>query len=72
MTSSRTFHKTALAPLGITIRMGRGGAVGFGKDRKPDFWLNSGGLPSGPVHIAFTAASPALSSQLLRCLRHRS
>ncbi len=38
--------------------MDGGSFVGFGKDRKPQFWLNPG-TRSGPVHIAFVAASRA-------------
>jgi catechol 2,3-dioxygenase-like lactoylglutathione lyase family enzyme len=56
---SRAFYTAALAPLGIAVLMEGGGGVGFGKDRKPQFWLNPGGTPSGPVHVAFTAATRA-------------
>jgi catechol 2,3-dioxygenase-like lactoylglutathione lyase family enzyme len=56
---SRAFYTAALAPLGIAVQMEGGGAVGFGKPGKPQFWLNPGGTPSGPTHIAFVAASRA-------------
>jgi catechol 2,3-dioxygenase-like lactoylglutathione lyase family enzyme len=55
---SRAFYTAALSPLGIAVLMEGGGAVGFGKDRKPQFWLNPGGK-SGPVHVAFVAANRA-------------
>ncbi len=55
---SRAFYSTALAPLGISILLDGGSYVGFGKDGKPQFWLNPG-AKSGPVHIAFTAGSRA-------------
>jgi len=56
---SRAFYAAALAPLGIGILMEDGSAVGFGKDRRPQFWLNPGSTPSGPVHLAFVAANRA-------------
>lgn len=56
---SRAFYIAALAPLGITILMQAQGSIGFGKDRRPQFWLNPGGVPSGPVHVAFIAANRA-------------
>jgi catechol 2,3-dioxygenase-like lactoylglutathione lyase family enzyme len=55
---SRTFYTAALAPLGISVLMEGGGAVGFGRPGKPQFWLNPG-AKSGPVHVAFVAASRA-------------
>jgi catechol 2,3-dioxygenase-like lactoylglutathione lyase family enzyme len=55
---SRAFYVAALAPLGISVLMDGGHFVGFGKDRKPQFWLNPG-KPSGPVHVAFVAANRA-------------
>jgi catechol 2,3-dioxygenase-like lactoylglutathione lyase family enzyme len=56
---SSTFYAAALAPLGITILFQDAGAAGFGKSGKPQFWLNAGGTPSGPTHIAFIAATRA-------------
>jgi len=56
---SRTFYTAALAPLGVAILMEGGGAVGFGRLGKPQFWLNPGGTPTGPTHIAFVAATRA-------------
>jgi predicted lactoylglutathione lyase len=59
------FYLNALAPLGIAIVMqvsaeetGHGGAVGFGADFKPFFWIGEApGLGGGHVHVAFAAAS---------------
>lgn len=56
---SRAFYAAALAPLGITILFQDASAVGFGKDRRAQCWLNAGGTPSGPTHIAFVAATRA-------------
>jgi catechol 2,3-dioxygenase-like lactoylglutathione lyase family enzyme len=57
---SRAFYSAALAPLGISILMDGGGLyVGFGKDGKPQFWLNTGAAVSGAVHVAFVAADRA-------------
>ena len=56
---SRAFYTAALASLGISVLMEGGGAVGFGKNRKPQFWLNPGGTPFGPMHVGFTAATRA-------------
>ncbi len=55
---SRAFYSAALAPLGISVLMDGGIYVGFGKDRKPQFWLNPGAA-SGPMHVAFVAANRA-------------
>ena len=56
--SSRTFYEAALRPLGISVLMEGTGFVGFGKDGKPQFWLNPGAR-SGSVHVAFAAANRA-------------
>jgi catechol 2,3-dioxygenase-like lactoylglutathione lyase family enzyme len=56
---SRAFYAAALVPLGITILFQDASAVGFGESGKPQFWLNAGGTPSGPVHVAFIAATRA-------------
>ena len=64
---SRDFYEQALAPLGITIQMGPSPGMlaagfegyGFGENGKPYFWVGSKG-PSGPIHVAFAAATRAL------------
>ncbi|HTW69076.1 MAG TPA: VOC family protein [Acetobacteraceae bacterium] len=56
---SRAFYTAALAPLGIAVLFDGGSYVGFGKLGKPQFWLNPGGTPSGPTHVAFVAATRA-------------
>jgi catechol 2,3-dioxygenase-like lactoylglutathione lyase family enzyme len=53
--AARAFYERALAPLGYAVLMEGISGVGFGQDRKPDFWL-SDRPPSAPVHVAF--ASP--------------
>lgn len=63
---SKAFYEKALAPLGIKIVMEYGNACGFGRDKKPDFWISAG--PTSfqkpehletitPTHIAFVARS---------------
>jgi catechol 2,3-dioxygenase-like lactoylglutathione lyase family enzyme len=63
---SKAFYEKALAPLGVKAIMEYGEACGFGRDRKPDFWIGKG--PTSfqkpehlahltPVHIALTARS---------------
>ena len=63
------FYLEALAPLGIGMIMevpadftpeGTGGAVGFGADGKPFFWIGEGkGADTSHVHVAFTADARA-------------
>jgi len=63
---SKAFYEKALAPLGIKPIMDFGEACGFGRGRKPDFWIGTG--PTSfqkpeqirtitPTHVAFVAAS---------------
>jgi catechol 2,3-dioxygenase-like lactoylglutathione lyase family enzyme len=62
---SKAFYEQILRPLGYALfREHRlpsgGGAIGFGRGGKPDFWI-VGNWPVGdPVHVAFSAASRAL------------
>jgi catechol 2,3-dioxygenase-like lactoylglutathione lyase family enzyme len=62
---SRAFYQQALAPLGIELLMEFPGVAGFGRDRKPDFWIGSGPQQPEqlrvitPVHVCFAAASRA-------------
>lgn len=47
ISTSKTWHSTALLPLGYKISMGVGGGhvIGFSSGKcGPDFWLASGGL----------------------------
>jgi catechol 2,3-dioxygenase-like lactoylglutathione lyase family enzyme len=61
---SKPFYEKALAPLGVKMIMEFGTACGFGRDKKPDFWIGQG--PSSfqtpeqlkiitPQHVAFSA-----------------
>jgi catechol 2,3-dioxygenase-like lactoylglutathione lyase family enzyme len=54
---SKAFFQAALAPLGYTVMMDFGEAIGLGKDR-PDFWIARGTI-SAKSHIAFTAPNRA-------------
>ena len=61
---SKSFYEKALAPLGIGIVMevrpeeGGHAAAGFGKDRKPFFWIARGDVAAN-IHVAFAAGSRA-------------
>ena len=63
---SKAFYEKALAPLGVAAVMEFGEACGFGRDKKPDFWIGKGPAsfqrpehlaPITPVHVAFRARS---------------
>lgn len=63
---SRTFYTDALIPLGVDVVMevtaeqtGGYEGTGFGTDKKPWFWIGSGGKVGGPTHIAFATDSRA-------------
>ena len=65
---SRAFYDKALAPLGISLLMEFPGALGYGKDGKPSFWLGdrpatywTGAHKTGsaPMHIALIAPDRA-------------
>lgn len=62
LAASRAFYEAALAPIGYSVLMAFPGAVGLGKNGKPDFWI--GDLQASywtadhqagraPIHIAF-------------------
>jgi catechol 2,3-dioxygenase-like lactoylglutathione lyase family enzyme len=56
---SRRFFQEALAPLGYELLMEHDiSGSGFGRDGKPDFWIQLGD-PSGPLHVCFSAADRA-------------
>jgi catechol 2,3-dioxygenase-like lactoylglutathione lyase family enzyme len=63
---SKQFYEKALAPLGIELVMEFGSFAGFGRARKPEFWIGSGKMTFQsveqvrvitPVHLCFTARS---------------
>ena len=63
---SKAFYEEALAPLGVKAIMEYGEACGFGRERKPDFWIGKGPttfqtpaqlVTITPVHVAFHARS---------------
>ncbi len=65
---AKTFYDRALAPLGIFRVMEYGKAAGYGRDRKPDFWVGEGKTsfqkpeqldPITPIHVCFAARSRA-------------
>ena len=65
---SKAFYEKALAPLGVKPIMEFGKACGFGRDKKPDFWIGEGpaSFQTGeqaktitPTHIAFSANTRA-------------
>ena len=56
---SRRFYTEALAPLGYMLMMEHGiSGAGFGRDGKPDFWIQPG-KASAPIHVAFSTADRA-------------
>jgi catechol 2,3-dioxygenase-like lactoylglutathione lyase family enzyme len=64
--ASKRFYDAALLPLGISIIMevppeltGGPRSIGYGKDRKPFFWVSDGGPNGAGIHIAFAASSRA-------------
>jgi catechol 2,3-dioxygenase-like lactoylglutathione lyase family enzyme len=65
---SKAFYEKALSPLGITIVMEFGSFCGFGREKKPDFWIGqeqtSFQKPEHlasitPVHVSFVARTRA-------------
>jgi catechol 2,3-dioxygenase-like lactoylglutathione lyase family enzyme len=60
LAKSRAFYTACLAPLGIEVVMEVPGAVGMGRDGKPDFWFGTpdDGRP-GKCHVAFAATGRA-------------
>jgi len=58
---SQGFYEKALAPLGYELLMEpEPGHGGFGRDRKPDFWISGLREPTTEnVHVAFTAPDRA-------------
>ena len=58
---SAAFYDAVLAPLGSARLMERGEVIGYGRDRKPSFWLGplTTGEPNREIHIAFVAADRA-------------
>ena len=58
---SRGFYERALAPLGYELLMEPApGHGGFGRDRKPDFWISSEREPiTENVHVALAAPDRA-------------
>jgi len=58
---SRDFYSKALAPLGYEVLMEPiPGHAGFGRDRKPDFWISGERTPiTENVHVALAAPDRA-------------
>jgi catechol 2,3-dioxygenase-like lactoylglutathione lyase family enzyme len=56
---SKIFYQSVLAPLGYELMMEHDiSGSGFGRDGKPDFWIQPGNS-SGLLHVAFSAADRA-------------
>jgi hypothetical protein len=49
-------HSFVLLKEATAEQTGAGAHAGFGAGAKPFFWIDDGGCPAGPVHIAFAAA----------------
>jgi catechol 2,3-dioxygenase-like lactoylglutathione lyase family enzyme len=56
---SKEFYDAVLAVLGYTRQMDVGSAIGYGRDRKPDFWIEDGAdrQVGAAIHFAFQATS---------------
>ena len=56
---SKQFYDAVLAVLGCSRQMDVGPAIGYGRDGKPDFWIEDGSdqQVGAPIHFAFHAAS---------------
>ncbi len=66
LAEATAFYLKTLAPLGVGVivqlsaeQTGKGGAVGFGADGHPFFWISESKKPGSGLHVAFTAASRA-------------
>jgi catechol 2,3-dioxygenase-like lactoylglutathione lyase family enzyme len=59
--ASRAFYDAVLAPLGGGRIMDFGEMTGYGRDRKPTFWVGAlrTGEPNREAHIAFAAPDRA-------------
>ena len=62
----KAFYEKALAPLGYRLVMevtpeqsGGGAHAGFGDDRKASFWIGTGWILTGRLHVAFIAKNRA-------------
>lgn len=56
---SKAFYSAALAPLEYRLQFEHAiSGAGFGRSRKPDFWIKQG-LPSPGLHIAFVSEDRA-------------
>ena len=64
---AKAFYTAALAPLGVTLVLefpaeateAGFAAAGFGRDGKPDLWIDGAGRTTPPLHIAITARTRA-------------
>ena len=52
--ASKAFYDAALVPLGMSRLLEFPHTVGYGANRKPEFWLRPDG-GTEPVHVAFAA-----------------
>lgn len=59
--ASARFYDTVLATLGFSRVMDFGDVIGYGRERKPWFWLGplTTGEPNREIHVAFIAESRA-------------
>lgn len=64
---SKRFYEAALAPLGYRLLMEGVYGAGFGRSRKPDFWIKQG-EPSR-IHIAFASDERATVDAFHRAAR---
>ena len=55
--ATRKFYTNALQPLGYSVLHGDDEFIGFGRDGKADTWFTLHKQRSGPVHVAWKAAT---------------
>ncbi len=57
--TAKAFYQKALAPLGYQLIAEFGDFSGFGRNGKPDFWIEKSASGTTYMHIAVNAASRA-------------
>lgn len=59
LAATKAFYVKVLAPLGYSVRMDFGEAIGLGDERKPYLWIKQASPVTAPQHIAFKAKTRA-------------
>ena len=59
LAASQAFYLAALEPIGVSVVMRDGSAIGLGQGSKPSFWVGVDGAQVAPMHLAFRAENRA-------------